>query len=99
MQPASTSRLPNLISKEVYDMTQPYYEFFCPVKVIAGLAALEHIPFELAILGAKRAMLITDKGVRSNQLLTPIEAAFAASNACPTEKTSVQLVRIPFPEK
>lgn len=62
-------------------MTKSYYEFFCPVKVIAGLAALEHIPFELAILGAKRAMIITDKGVRSNQLLAPIEAAFAASNA------------------
>lgn len=61
-------------------MTKSYYEFFCPVKVIAGLAALEHIPFELAILGAKRAMIITDKGVRSNQLLAPIEAAFAASN-------------------
>lgn len=62
-------------------MTKPYYEFFCPVKVIAGLAALEHIPFELAILGAKRAMIITDKGVRSNQLLSPIETAFAASDA------------------
>lgn len=62
-------------------MTKPYYEFFCPVKVIAGHAALEHIPFELAILGAKRPMIITDKGVRSNQLLAPIEAAFVASDA------------------
>ncbi|AOA57634.1 iron-containing alcohol dehydrogenase [Acinetobacter larvae] len=61
-------------------MTKSYYEFFCPVKIIAGHAALEHIPFELATLGAKRAMLITDKGVRSNQLLAPIEAAFAASD-------------------
>jgi len=32
-------------------MAKPYYEFFCPVKVIAGSAALEHIPFELATLG------------------------------------------------
>lgn len=61
-------------------MTKPYYEFFCPVKVIAGLAALEHIPFELSILGAKRAMIITDKGVRSNQLLSPIETAFATTD-------------------
>jgi alcohol dehydrogenase len=61
-------------------MAKPYYEFFCPVKVIAGHAALEHIPFELNTLGAKRALIITDKGVRSNQLLAPIEAAFAASD-------------------
>ncbi len=62
-------------------MAKPYYEFFCPVKVIAGHAALEHIPFELAALGASRPMIITDKGVRSNQLLAPIEAAFASTDA------------------
>lgn len=61
-------------------MAKPYYEFFCPVKVIAGHAALEHIPFELAALGSKRPMIITDKGVRSNQLLTPIEAAFESTD-------------------
>lgn len=62
-------------------MAKPYYEFFCPVKVIAGNAALEHIPFELAALGSKRPMIITDKGVRSNQLLAPIEAAFESTDA------------------
>lgn len=61
-------------------MTKAYYEFFCPVKVIAGHAALEHIPFELAALGSKRPMIITDKGVRSNGLLTPIEAAFEGTD-------------------
>ena len=61
-------------------MAKPYYEFFCPVKVIAGHAALEHIPFELATLGAKRALIITDKGVRINQLLAPIEAAFTSTD-------------------
>ena len=60
-------------------MAKPYYEFFCPVKVIAGHAALEHIPFELATLGATRPLIITDKGVRSNNLLAPIEAAFESS--------------------
>ena len=60
-------------------MAKPYYEFFCPVKVIAGHAALEHIPFELSTLGAKRPMIITDKGVRSNQLLAPIEAVFEST--------------------
>lgn len=58
-------------------MSKSYYEFFCPVKVIAGHMALEHIPFELSTLGAKRPMIITDKGVRSNGLLEPVEAAFA----------------------
>ena len=62
-------------------MAKPYYEFFCPVKVIAGHAALEHIPFELATLGAKRPLIITDKGVRANNLLTPIEAAFESTDA------------------
>lgn len=62
-------------------MAKPYYEFFCPVKVIAGHAALEHIPFELAALGSSRPMIITDKGVRSNNLLAPIEAAFETTDA------------------
>lgn len=62
-------------------MAKPYYEFFCPVKVIAGNAALEHIPFELATLGAKKALIITDKGVRANGLLTPIETAFIETDA------------------
>ena len=58
-----------------------YYEFFCPVKIIAGLAALEHMPFELSTLGAKRVLIVTDRGVRTNGLLKPIEAAFAGTDA------------------
>lgn len=61
-------------------MAKPYYEFFCPVKVIAGHAALEHIPFELTSMGASRPMIITDKGVRANGLLAPVEAAFASTD-------------------
>lgn len=56
-------------------MTSKYYEFFCPVKVIAGKAALEHIPYELTGLAAKRPMIITDKGVRAAGLLEPVIAA------------------------
>ncbi|WP_372964003.1 iron-containing alcohol dehydrogenase [Marinobacter sp.] len=56
-------------------MTNKYYEFFCPVKVVAGKAALEHIPFELMSLAAKRPMIITDKGVRAAGLLDPVIAA------------------------
>ncbi len=56
-------------------MTNKYYEFFCPVKVIAGKAALEHIPYELNSLAAKRPMIVTDKGVRAAGLLDPVIAA------------------------
>jgi alcohol dehydrogenase len=56
-------------------MSRHYYEFFCPVKVIAGKAALEHIPYELTSVGAKRPMIVTDKGVRAASLLDPVIAA------------------------
>jgi len=49
-------------------MSKGFYEFFCPVKVISGEAALEHIPFELSSLGASKPLLITDKGVRGANL-------------------------------
>lgn len=56
-------------------MSNTYYEFFCPVKVIAGKAALEHMPYELNGLAAKRPMIVTDKGVRAAGLLDPVIAA------------------------
>ncbi|GAA3581314.1 iron-containing alcohol dehydrogenase [Marinobacter xestospongiae] len=61
-------------------MSSTFYEFFCPVKVIAGKAALEHIPYELAGLGGKRPMIITDKGVRAAGLLEPVIAACEESD-------------------
>ena len=57
-----------------------YFEFFSPVKIVAGEKALEHIPFELASLGSKRPMLITDKGVREAGLVRPVEAALAEAD-------------------
>jgi alcohol dehydrogenase len=56
-----------------------YYEFFCPVKIVAGNKALEHIPFELSTLQASRPLIITDKGVRGAGLLEHVEAAFAGA--------------------
>ena len=44
-------------------MTQPYFEFFSPVKLVAGHKALEHIAFELETRGAARPMLVSDPGV------------------------------------
>jgi alcohol dehydrogenase len=56
-------------------MNTPFFEFFCPVKIVAGLAALEHLPFELAARGVSRPLLITDRGVRGAGLLEPLQAA------------------------
>ncbi|MES2917380.1 MAG: iron-containing alcohol dehydrogenase [Pseudomonadota bacterium] len=60
-------------------MSKAYYEFFCPVKVVAGHKALEHIPFELSTLQATRPMVLTDKGVVAVGLLKHVEAAFTDS--------------------
>lgn len=60
-------------------MTKAYYEFFCPVKIVAGNAALEHIPYELRTLAASRPMIITDKGVRGAGLVDHVLGAFAES--------------------
>lgn len=60
-------------------MNTPFFEFFCPVKIVAGLAALEHVPFEFAARGVSRPLLITDRGVRGAGLLEPVQAALRSS--------------------
>ena len=60
-------------------MSNNFYEFFCPVKIIAGLAALEHAPFELSSRGASRALLITDGGIKAAGLLEHILTVFNKS--------------------
>lgn len=60
-------------------MSKAYYEFFCPVKVIAGHKALEHIPFELSTQQASRPLVLTDKGVVAVGLLKHIENALSES--------------------
>ena len=40
-----------------------YYEFFCPVKLIAGHDALEQVSGVLAQLQVRRPMIIADQGV------------------------------------
>ncbi|EKP0318410.1 iron-containing alcohol dehydrogenase [Aeromonas veronii] len=47
-----------------------YYDFFCPVKLLAGEQALEQLATELASLGARRPLLLTDKGVNATGLAT-----------------------------
>jgi alcohol dehydrogenase len=56
-------------------MTVPYFEFFAPVKILAGVRALEQISFELQTLGASRPLLVTDAGVRRNGLVDPVARA------------------------
>lgn len=62
-------------------MSQSYYEFFCPVKIIAGHKALENIPFELTLLDAKRPMIITDKGVRGVGLVDHVVGVFEGAES------------------
>ena len=52
-------------------MTSRYYEFYCPVKILAGLKALEHLPAELAERGCAAPMILTDKGVKAAGLIKP----------------------------
>ena len=47
-----------------------YYDFFCPVKLMAGEQALEQLPDALRGLGAGRPLLLTDKGVSGSGLAT-----------------------------
>jgi alcohol dehydrogenase len=61
-------------------MSDFYYEFFCPVKIVAGNKALEHIPFELGTLNASRPLIVTDKGVRGAGLVDHVLNAFADSD-------------------
>ncbi len=62
-------------------MAKPYYEFFSPVKIIAGHKALEHIPFELSMLGSVKPMIITDKGVKAVGLIAHVEGVFLGAES------------------
>ncbi|MBN1497127.1 MAG: iron-containing alcohol dehydrogenase [Spirochaetes bacterium] len=59
------------------DNTLPeYYEFFNSVKVISGYKALENIPYELSQLGAKKPIIITDKGIVKAGLIKHVIKSF-----------------------
>ena len=60
-------------------MSNNFYEFFCPVKIIAGQAALEHAPFELGARGGSKALVITDSGIKAAGLLDHVLTAFENS--------------------
>ena len=52
-----------------------YYEFCCRVKIVAGHDALEKIPDLLAERGAKKPLIITDKGVAAAGLIDIVSMA------------------------
>ncbi|MFM5080081.1 iron-containing alcohol dehydrogenase [Aeromonas veronii] len=54
-----------------------YYDFFCPVKLLAGEQALEQLASELTSLGAHRPLLLTDKGVNATGLATLLARVLA----------------------
>lgn len=52
-----------------------YYEFCCRVKIVAGHDALEKIPDLLTERGAKKPLIITDKGVAGAGLIDIVSRA------------------------
>ena len=61
-------------------MLPNYYQFYCPVKILSGRLAVGNIPFEMNLMGCKRAMVVTDKGVAKAGLIDIVKSAFADSN-------------------
>ena len=55
------------------------YEFFCPVKTNSGNRALEHLPFELEALSARKPLIVTDKHVARQGLVRKMINAFKDS--------------------
>ncbi|HOK06638.1 MAG TPA: iron-containing alcohol dehydrogenase [Syntrophales bacterium] len=55
--------------------TPGYFEFLCPVRIVAGFEALEEIPALLASVSARRPMIVTDRGVVSAGLLDTVRNA------------------------
>ncbi|WP_067517502.1 iron-containing alcohol dehydrogenase [Endozoicomonas ascidiicola] len=60
-------------------MSRSYYEFHSSVKIVAGTEALEHMPYELASLGVKKPLIITDAGVVSVGLVEPVKRSLVVS--------------------
>ncbi len=58
-----------------------YYEFFSPVKILSGDNAVFNLPNELERLGAKKPLIITDKGIEDSGLINSvIKKVFKESN-------------------
>lgn len=60
-------------------MIPKYYEFKCATKILSGEHAIEHLPYELANLGAVRVLVVTDARLNSLGMLKPVIAALEDS--------------------
>lgn len=60
-------------------MKMQYCEFYNPVKIVSGDATLEGISYELKQLGAKRPIVITDKGVVKAGLMKYVKKALVGT--------------------
>jgi alcohol dehydrogenase len=56
-----------------------HYEFSCPVKINSGNRALEHLPFELDTLNARKPLIITGKNAAGRGLVDIAIDAFKDS--------------------
>lgn len=56
------------------------YAFFCPVKLCSGKRALEHLPFELGLLGVKKPLVLTNREMIGAKQLKTIIHAFKDSD-------------------
>ncbi|WP_372679389.1 iron-containing alcohol dehydrogenase [Desulfosarcina sp.] len=78
-----------------------YYEFFCPVKIVAGHHALEKIPQLLNEFGAQRPLIITDKGVVAaglvdivGEAISPVVRIGAVADDVPPDSDLAVVVRL-----
>jgi alcohol dehydrogenase len=62
-------------------MNSGFFAFYCPVKVLSGNKALAALPYEMGLLGAKKALVVTDKGVVGAGLLKPLQDVMIGENA------------------
>jgi alcohol dehydrogenase len=62
-------------------MLPTYYEYHNPVKILSGAAALENIPYELAVLEAKAPLLLSDQGLVAAGAVATVEKAMRPAAA------------------
>jgi alcohol dehydrogenase len=55
------------------------YEFYCPVKTCSGNKALENLPFELELLGARKPLIVTNEEIVGDRRVKHIIRAFKDS--------------------
>jgi alcohol dehydrogenase len=60
-------------------MLPNYYQHYCPVKILSGSRAVSNIPYEMEVLGCRKAMIVTDKGVTGAGLINIVKEAFSDS--------------------